>query len=93
MKIKKLEKKFKKLYPSINVEEKDGCVHLTGTLDNWDDIVNAGYLSVDKKRYIGVLNDIKLKDFVEPTMRIPKVVDKSLEGLKVDCLVDRKSVV
>lgn len=87
MKIKKLEKKFKKLYPSINVEEKDGCVHLTGTLDNWDDIVNAGYLSVDKKRYIGVLNDIKLKDFVEPTMRIPKVVDKSLEGLKVDCLV------
>jgi glycerol-3-phosphate dehydrogenase len=64
MKIKKLQKKLSKLYPSVVVSEKDGCVRLTGTLNNWDDIVNAGYMAVDKKRYIGVLNDIKLDGFL-----------------------------
>lgn len=48
MKIKKLQRKLNKLYPSVVVDIKDGCVHLTGTLDSWDDIVNAGYLAVDK---------------------------------------------
>jgi glycerol-3-phosphate dehydrogenase len=87
MKIKKLQKKLSKLYPSVVVSEKDGCVRLTGTLNNWDDIVNAGYMAVDKKRYIGVLNDIKLDGFVELKIRIPKAIDNSLDGLKVDCLV------
>jgi glycerol-3-phosphate dehydrogenase len=87
MKIKTLQRKIKKLYPSVVVDTKDGCVHLTGTLDNRDDIVNAGYMSVDKKRYLGVLNDIKLKGFEEPKIRIPKTNDTTLDGLRVDCLV------
>ena len=87
MKIKTLQRKIKKLYPSVVVDTKDGCVHLTGTLDNRDDIVNAGYMSVDKKRYLGVLNDIKLKGFEEPKIRIPKTNDATLDGLRVDCLV------
>lgn len=87
MKIKKLKAKLKKLYPTVEANILDGCIHLTGTLKNYEDIVQIGYLAVDKKRYIGVLNDIKLEGFVEPPMRIPNKVDKTLEGTKVDFLV------
>ena len=36
----------------------DGVLFLTGELDNWDDVVRAGFISVNKKKYT-VVNDIK----------------------------------
>jgi len=87
MKISRLRKKLAGLYPGVEAEEKDGCVRLTGELDKWEDVVNAGYLAVDKKRYIGVLNDITLKNAKEEKMRLPFICDNKLDGLKPDFLV------
>lgn len=87
MKIKELRSKLKKYYPGVECEETKGCIRLTGTLDNYQDIISCGYLAVDKKRYIGVLNDIKLKGYHEVPMRVSSINDKKIDNLEVDCLV------
>lgn len=87
MKIEKINKILKQKYPNVKAEIKDACILLTGECDNWADIVQIGYLAVDKKRYVGVLNDIKLKGVSEKPMRIPNLTDKSLDGTEVDFLV------
>ena len=58
--IHKLNKKLDKMFNgSVNAKEENGCVILTGSLNSWDDIVKAGYLAVNKKKYLGVINDIE----------------------------------
>lgn len=84
----KLQKKVQKVYgKGIRVREKEGNVVLCGTLDSWEDIVNACMLCVDKKRRYHVINDLKLKGTEIPKMRIPKLQDQALEGRKPDILV------
>lgn len=84
--LSKITKKINRKYPNVNVLTKDGCVWLTGELDNWDDVVSAGVLAVSKK-FVGVINDIKLKGFVEPEPLRPSVSDNKYEGRKLDVLV------
>ena len=59
---------------------------LTGESDDWQKIVRAGKLAVDRKRYLGVVNRIKLKGFVQ-RMPEPVIRDKSLDGESPDVLV------
>jgi len=55
----KLNRKFDKIFGGkIRAKLEDDVLYLTGELDNWDDIVRAGLMSVDKKKYT-VVNDIK----------------------------------
>jgi glycerol-3-phosphate dehydrogenase len=75
-----------KLSPSIRVTEEKGCIVLKGEVDDWDRAVKAGLLAVDKKRYLGVINDVRMKDFI-PTPRLPSENDKSLDGEKPDVLI------
>ncbi|MBQ9563249.1 MAG: FAD-dependent oxidoreductase [Lachnospiraceae bacterium] len=86
MQIKKLRKKLLAVDPGITAREADGCLVLEGETDEWSKVVKAGRLAVDKKRYLGVVNDIRLKGYVEKERR-PAVTDDSLEGEQVDVLI------
>ena len=59
---------------------------LTGESDDWQKIVRAGKLAVDKKHSLGVVNRIKLKGFVQ---RVPEPVvrDRAYDGASPDVLV------
>lgn len=88
MECRKLERRVQMKYgKSVHVNVKDGNVVLSGTLDNWNDIISACMMCVDRKRRYHVINDIKLKGVEIPKMRLPKLKDDALEGKKVDVLV------
>lgn len=78
--------KLKTTFPDIQITEERGCIVLRGELNSWEDIVYAGTLAVNREKYLGVINDIKLKGYKE-TIRIPSFVDDSLEGSTPDVLV------
>ena len=51
---------IRNVYPSLLLEEKDGCIRLSGVLDTPSDVAKAGVLA-SGKGYKGVLNDIRVK--------------------------------
>jgi len=63
-----------------------GILYLTGELDNWDDIVKAGLMSVNQKEY-SVVNDIHFTGAQIPSMRMPAVASNKLEGENPDVLI------
>ena len=70
----------------VHAALKDGCLYLKGELPGWDDIVRAGQMSVNKKKYT-VVNDIVFTGGRIPHMRLPLVRDSTLEGIRPDALV------
>ncbi|MFA6611653.1 MAG: hypothetical protein WCS78_04645, partial [Bacilli bacterium] len=82
--ISKLNKKIKQINGNINLSLKDDCALLTGYSDDWDEIVYLGRLVAKTKKFYSVINDIKLNNFVEPTMRRPLIEDNAYDGMKVD---------
>ncbi|HPZ00755.1 MAG TPA: FAD-dependent oxidoreductase, partial [Clostridiales bacterium] len=86
MSLKKIRKKIAALDPSFSVTEERGCIVLRGEAEDWNKIVKAGSLAVDKKHSLGVINDITLKGFHE-TMKVPAFRDQKLDGLAPDVLV------
>jgi glycerol-3-phosphate dehydrogenase len=86
--IHKLNKKLDKMFNgSVNAKEENGCVILTGSLNSWDDIVKAGYLAVNKKKYLGVINDIEYTKEPVPGMRLPDLEDKQYDNVKCDVAI------
>lgn len=87
--IRNLAKIQKKIHELVSKEIKvslyKGCVRLEGELSDWDLIVKAGSLAVAKGS-LGVLNDIKLKDFHEEEKK-PEIEDKLLDGKSFDVLI------
>ncbi len=79
-------KKIKELSPSIQVSEEKGCIVLRGEADSWDTIVKAGRLAVDRKKYYGVINDIRLKGFTQK-VKLPAEQDSLYDGAKPDVLI------
>ena len=61
-------------------------LRLTGKLSDWKDIVRAGRMSVNKKKY-GVVNDIVFTGAEIPPMKMPPLSDNALDGLKPDVMV------
>jgi len=82
----KIRKNIAKLSPDIVVTEDKGCIVLQGEVDDWETAVKAGQLAVDKKRYLGVVSDIRLKGFV-PKPIFPTKQDESLDSEKPDVLI------
>lgn len=82
---KSICKKIQEINPTFEVTEENGCIVLRGEDNKWDNIVRAGQLAVDKK-YLGVINDIKLKGFTD-TPKMPKVKDDKYDGLTPDVLI------
>lgn len=78
MKLQKLKKKLFNIDKNIEAFEKDGCIFLSGEVDDYSKVVKACELAVDKKRYLGVVNKIKVEGFNQ------KVVLPSIRDLKYD---------
>jgi len=56
--ISRLNKKLEKAFGGkVKAELKDDCLYLTGELSDWNKVVRAGKMSVNKKKYT-VINDI-----------------------------------
>ncbi len=88
MKIEKLNKLLASKYNGkVKAYEKDQTLYLEGELDNYQDIIDIGYLSVDKKRYLGVVNDIKYSKEEVEHIRIPNIKTTKLDNKHVDVLV------
>ena len=86
MKLERLQRELRKLDASIVASERDGCILLEGEVEDYATAFAAGKLAVDKKRYLGVLNDITVKGF-EQKIVLPAENDSSLEGMECDVLV------
>lgn len=86
MKLEKLRRELRKLDEHITATERDGCVLLEGEVDDYAIKYAAGKLAVDTKRYLGVLNDIEVRGFVQEVV-LPEVQDDALEGRTCDVLV------
>ncbi|NLI53108.1 MAG: NAD(P)/FAD-dependent oxidoreductase [Clostridiales bacterium] len=71
----------------VTAREHDGCLVLEGALESWDDIVEAGLMAINRRRYDGLVNDIALIGGEIPPMRLPKLQDDVLDGATPDVLV------
>ena len=72
---------------AVSAVERDGCLVLQGALNNWDDVVSAGLIAVNKRRYDGLVNDIRFTGDAIPPMRLPSLQDDALEGAAPDVLI------
>ena len=79
-------KKIRALSPNIEVTEEKGCIVLRGEVDQWETVVKAGRLAVDRKKYYGVINDIRLKGY-RPKEKLPGEKDNLYDGEKPDVLI------
>jgi len=85
--VQKLNKKLEKAFAgNVRAELKDKVLYLTGELCEWNDIVRAGLISADRKKYT-VVNNINWSGGKIPSMRLPSVTDSLLEGEQPDVLV------
>ena len=85
---KKINRSLEKRFGGrVTARESDGVLYLEGSLDSWDDIVSAGLLAVNRKKYDGLVNDIVFTGANIPPMRMPLVKDSALEGKTPDVLI------
>lgn len=86
--IKRINRKLTERFgTSVFARELDGCLVLEGALESWNDIVAAGLLAVNKRRYDGLVNDISFTGGEIPPMRVPTLRDDALEGDAPDVLI------
>ncbi|MDP3448842.1 MAG: FAD-dependent oxidoreductase, partial [Eubacteriales bacterium] len=71
----------------VSAREHDRVLYLEGELDRWDDVVAAGLMAVNRRKYDGLVNDIRFTGGIIPPMRLPQVQDSKLEGESPDVLV------
>lgn len=71
----------------VTLREADRVLYLEGTLDQWDDVVEAGLLAANRRKYDGLVNNIVFTGDTIPPMRLPKIQDSALEGESPDVLV------
>ncbi|MDC7124121.1 MAG: FAD-dependent oxidoreductase [Spirochaetales bacterium] len=83
---KKIKAQISKISPDIKITEERGCIVLNGEVDDWSKAVKAGQTAVNKKKYYGVINNIKLKGFSQKK-RLPHIIDSSLDGTSPDVLI------
>jgi glycerol-3-phosphate dehydrogenase len=80
---KKLEKTFN---GRVQAVLKEDCLYLIGELPVWDDVVRAGLMSANKKKY-SVVNDIVFTGAKIPPMKLPSIWSNTLNGKSPDVLV------
>ncbi|MEN6634278.1 MAG: NAD(P)/FAD-dependent oxidoreductase [Clostridiaceae bacterium] len=71
----------------VVARETDHVLYLEGELERWDDIVSAGLLAANRRKYDGLVNDIVFTGGTIPPMRMPQIQDSSLEGTAPDVLI------
>ena len=80
-------KLFARFGGRVFARESERVLYLEGELDNWDDIVDAGLMSVNRRKYDGLVNDIRFTGGEIPPMRMPQINDRALEGETPDVLI------
>ncbi len=81
---RKLNKRFG---GKVSAELRDGCIVLTGELEDWNDIVEAGMTAAVPHSSTHVVNDIVLRNAVPEKMHMPSVQDTALDGERCDVLI------
>ncbi|MGN1389070.1 MAG: NAD(P)/FAD-dependent oxidoreductase [Bulleidia sp.] len=88
MQTESLQKKLNaRFHADLNVRIEDRSIFVSGTLNSWQDIVEACSMCVSKKPGWHVVNDIRLSGVTMPRMRLPELKDQALEGKKPDVLI------
>ena len=82
-----LQRKINSLYSGVAVSLKDDCVVLSGTLKDYQDIVEIGQLAAATHKFYGVINNLKLEGYREPPMHRSSREDHDYDGLKCEVLV------
>jgi len=86
--IRRINRKLKRAFDGqVRAAEERGCLALDGALASWDDVVRAGLMAVNKRRYIGLINRIACTGETCPPMRVPPLADTALEGQAPDVLI------
>ena len=86
--LKRVNKKLNKAFNgAVTAREDAGRLILSGELTDWADVVRAGGMSVNKKRYIGLVNDIRCVGAAPGPPRMPGIIDDVLDGAAPDVLV------
>ena len=86
--LKKKKKALRKAFGgAVDAELRDGAVHVTGTLDKWEDVIRACYLCADKFSRIHVVNDIVFTGGADRSVHHPSLADNALQGQRPDVLV------
>lgn len=88
MNIKSLNRKLNKKFAGrVTARLSDGCIVLTGELDDWNDVVDAGMTAATPHSSTHVVNDIVFTGAPEEKMHVPALSDKALEGDRPDVLI------
>ena len=88
MNIKSLNRKLNKKFAGRDTARlSDGCIVLTGELDDWNDVVDAGMTAATPHSSTHVVNDIVFTAAPEEKMHVPALSDNALEGDRPDVLV------
>lgn len=85
---KKINRILKKRYGGrVTARESDRVLYLEGSLDSWADVVSAGLLAANRRKYDGLVNDIVFTGATIQPMRLPSIKDSALEGKTPDVLI------
>ena len=84
----KLNRKLKRVFGAgVQAEVDNGLLVLTGELQRWADIVRAGAMAVDRKRFSGLVNNIKCTGEKPVPPRLPAFKDNVLSGESPDVVI------
>ena len=88
MRIESINRKlYRKFGGRVRAEKRDDCIYLSGELDSWDDVVDAGMTAATKYSRCHVVNDIVFTGAVPEQMHMPGISDDVLEGDSPDVLI------
>lgn len=86
--LKKINKTLYKLYKgAVSATEKDNIITLNGSLEKWNDVVNAGLISADRRHGKYVVNNITCTSLEKIPTKLPSLRDNSLDGREVDVMI------
>ena len=86
--MRKLNKKFDKMFDGqIEAYEEDDCLHLTGELKRWSDIVTAGLIAAHESPDTPIINEILCTGEKPLPIRKPRLEDSHLEWEEPDVLI------
>jgi len=71
---------------SVKAETWRKSIRLTGSVDQWEQKVKAGYAAA-RKGFKGVINDISVKGLKEEVIHTSSINDSRLDGLYFDVLI------
>ena len=88
MDIIKINNKLHEKYGSrFRAYQKDGSVFITGSSDDWSQIIEACQMCAKKYSTVHIVNDIVFTGGEIKPMKVPSFSDKSLDGASPDVLI------